>query len=194
MSAKIRDIQKIERKSEILKQALNLFLTKDYSTTTIADIAQACNMSTGLLFNYFDSKKSLYDELLDISFNECAGIEEHLDSDASPETILFHLCEFIINLIEDKPESAKMFMLVERSWRKKITASKKTGKKDSRVNIIQKTITIVKSGQEAGVFREGNTKALVYSFWGAIIGFAEDIAYNPKKYDADAGWIIKLLK
>ncbi len=194
MGAKIRDMQKIERKSEILKQALNLFLTKEYSTTTIADIAQACNMSTGLLFNYFDSKKSLYDELLEISFNKCAGIEEHLDSDASPETTLFNLCEFIINLIEKNPESAKMFMLVERSWRKTATADKKTDQKNSRVNIIQKTITAVKSGQEAGVFREGNTKALVYAFWGAIIGLAEEIAYSPKKYYADAEWILRLLK
>ncbi len=194
MGSKVRDTQKTERKSEILKQALNLFLTKDYSTTTIADIAKACNMSTGLLFNYFDSKKSLYDELLEISFNECAGIEEYLVSDTSPENTLYNLCEFILNLIKEKPESAKMFMLVERSWRSKITASEKTGQKDSRINIIQKTITIVKSGQEAGIFREGNTKALVYAFWGAIIGLAEDIACSPIKHYADAGWFIKLLK
>lgn len=194
MSVKIRDMQKTERKAEILKQSLNLFLIKDYGSTTIADLAKVCNMSTGLLFNYFDSKQSLYDELLDISFKECAGIEKQLDSDAPPENTLINLCRLILSLIEGKPESAKMFMLVERSWRRKATVGKKTDQKDSRINIIQKTITIVRSGQEAGVFREGNTKALAYAFWGAIIGFAEDIAYSSKRQDVDAGWFVKLLK
>ena len=59
-----RDQQRTQRQQQILQSALTLFVQKGYHETKIADIAQAANMSIGLLFHYFPSKEQLLEELI----------------------------------------------------------------------------------------------------------------------------------
>lgn len=59
-----RKEQKERRRQEILFAALELFVSKGYVATKVTDIAQRANMSTGLMFHYFESKEKLYEELI----------------------------------------------------------------------------------------------------------------------------------
>ena len=59
-----REEQKKIRKQLILEKGLELFVEKGYSATKISDIAEAVDMSVGLMFHYFESKEKLYEELL----------------------------------------------------------------------------------------------------------------------------------
>ena len=59
-----REEQKEQRRRLILMKALELFVKRGYSETKIGDIAKAANMSTGLMFHYFESKEQLYEELV----------------------------------------------------------------------------------------------------------------------------------
>ena len=59
-----RKEQKEKRRQEILLAGLDLFVAKGYAATKITDIAKRANMSTGLLFHYFESKEKLYEELV----------------------------------------------------------------------------------------------------------------------------------
>ena len=61
-----RDQQKEKRREEILLAGLDLFVKKGYAATKTSDIAKAVNMSDGLLFHYFATKESLYEELIRI--------------------------------------------------------------------------------------------------------------------------------
>jgi AcrR family transcriptional regulator len=59
-----RKEQKEKRRQEILCAALELFVSRGYAATKITDIAAQANMSTGLMFHYFESKEKLYEELI----------------------------------------------------------------------------------------------------------------------------------
>ena len=59
-----RKEQKERRKQEIMQAALELFVSKGYAATKITDIAKRANISTGLIFHYFESKENLYEELI----------------------------------------------------------------------------------------------------------------------------------
>ena len=59
-----RKEQKERRKQEIMQAALELFVSKGYVATKITDIAKRANISTGLMFHYFESKENLYEELI----------------------------------------------------------------------------------------------------------------------------------
>ena len=61
-----RKEQKERRKQEIIYAALELFVSKGYAATKVTDIAKKANMSTGLMFHYFESKEKLYEELVEI--------------------------------------------------------------------------------------------------------------------------------
>ena len=53
------------RKSEILSQCFELFAEHGYSALTMRKIAQSLNVSTGLLYHYFDGKFSIFASMFD---------------------------------------------------------------------------------------------------------------------------------
>jgi len=55
----------INRRSEILKVARNLFLTKDYDKTTIVDIMEALEIAKGTIYHYFKSKEALFEAVIE---------------------------------------------------------------------------------------------------------------------------------
>ncbi len=66
MPRKKQDIEalKDQRRQQILEKALELFVQKGYHKTTMEEIARACGISKGLIYNYFSSKKQLLTDLL----------------------------------------------------------------------------------------------------------------------------------
>lgn len=58
-------IKPVNRKNEILKVARNLFLTKDYDKTTMADIMDALEIAKGTIYHYFKSKESLFEAVIE---------------------------------------------------------------------------------------------------------------------------------
>ena len=67
-----RKEQKERRRQEILQAGLELFVTRGYAATKIADIAKKVGMSTGLLFHYFESKEKLYEALVQMGLEGTA--------------------------------------------------------------------------------------------------------------------------
>lgn len=53
-----------EIRREILRRSAALFAAKGYPNSTIADLAEANEMSRGLLYHYFASKEALLQEML----------------------------------------------------------------------------------------------------------------------------------
>jgi AcrR family transcriptional regulator len=53
-----------QSRANIMEAALELFGTKGYSSTSISQIAKAAGVSKGLLYNYFDSKEDLLQQLV----------------------------------------------------------------------------------------------------------------------------------
>lgn len=65
-SKKVIKIKKSEKtKQLILHTALDCFSEKGYKDTSTKRIAQEAGIAEGLIFNYFKTKKSLYDALID---------------------------------------------------------------------------------------------------------------------------------
>lgn len=69
------DIRK-HKKGLILSTALELFAENGFHATSISQIAKRAKISKGLIYNYFESKKEILDELIENGFNE---IYENLD-------------------------------------------------------------------------------------------------------------------
>ena len=60
----LRDRQKSRRRRDILEAARNLFETRGYNATTMAKIAEAAEVSTPTVFNYFGTKDELIVEMV----------------------------------------------------------------------------------------------------------------------------------
>ncbi|MXP76568.1 TetR family transcriptional regulator [Lachnospiraceae bacterium WCA-9-b2] len=59
-----------ERKKQLLRVALDVFIEKGYYGTSTREIARQAGVSSGLLFHYFSNKDSIYLELIKIGIQE----------------------------------------------------------------------------------------------------------------------------
>ncbi len=105
------------RKSELIDSAQNLFFSKGYDTTTVADIIALAGVSKGGFYHHFESKEELLDAVIErltgtIIANAAPMLEDpHLDA-------LAKLNRFFAGGLAWKVESAAqmrgMYLLVQR--------------------------------------------------------------------------------
>ncbi len=187
-----RDEQKENRRITILQTALELFIRKGYGETKIADIAQAANMSMGLLFHYYPSKEKLYEELILIGTQKTKMNFELADN--SPLEILKANANDIFNMIKANPASAKMFVLMENANHSDTLSPEIKEMLSESDKLINNSITIIEKGQAIGEIRPGNPEALAIAFWNSIQGIAQHIALYPQAPCPDTNWIISIIK
>lgn len=60
-----REVQAKETRNRILRAAVRLFARQGYHKTTIADLAQAIELTSGAVFHHFASKESLLDAVVE---------------------------------------------------------------------------------------------------------------------------------
>jgi AcrR family transcriptional regulator len=186
-----RKEQRENRRKEILLVSLDIFIRKGYSGAKIQDIAQSVGMSTGLLFNYFESKEKLYEELIKIGIDLPKTFLENIKN----ESIEFFqaMASGIINLVTENPHTAKMFVFMMQAQGNEAIpeSAKQLLNRPVSADLFVKNII---KGQENGSIREGNPKSLALTFVGAIIGIVEEFALNPDFPIPDSEWIVSILR
>lgn len=187
----IRDKQKKARRELIMQKGLELFIEKGFKATKIADIAEAANMSTGLMFHYFESKDVLCEELVKLGLG---GPEWTMTCDTADALVFFEeVAKGIFTAIEEVPMVAKMFVLMSRV-QKSIEFPEHIRELALKVDTVEQCIEIIERGQRAGVIREGNPLALSLAFWCAIQGIVEQIATNGNYPLPDYKWVIDIIR
>ncbi|MCL2840385.1 MAG: TetR/AcrR family transcriptional regulator [Defluviitaleaceae bacterium] len=177
-----RQQQKEKRRVEILEAALDLFISKGFSETTIKDIAQKVDMSIGLMFHYFESKAALRDELIKIGVETPAALSKLDGTDSLKffETIATHY----FTMMQQDAFTAKMVAFTAQA----------TSAKTIEPAILKKSISIITDGQLRGQIRPGNAEAMAILFWQSLSSVATYIAFNPKAPIPEPEWIIDYLK
>ena len=106
-----RQEQREQRREEILRAALRLFVRKGYAGTKVGDIAEAVGMSAGLMFHYFDSKEALYEELIGLGVS---GPMAMMGEGAEGGAIAFFegAAAGVLGYLREEPFMADMFVLM----------------------------------------------------------------------------------
>ena len=186
-----RSEQKEIRRQEILTAGLDLFIRKGYAATKIKDIAQAVDMSVGLMFNYFDSKEKLYEELIRLGLSGPQSLMAGMGGE--PLEFFETAARQIFRLLETDPFVAKMFVLMTQALYNE-AAPEAVRSMLEGVDFNAPSAEIIKQGQLSGSIREGDPAALAVAFWGAVSGIAEEIALMPGVSVPDSDWIVDILR
>lgn len=99
-------LKSADKKTLILRSAMQLFSTKGPSATSMQEIAEMCGMSKGSLYLHFKSK----DELEQSLFNYCFQmLQEHLvqvelEQHLGPKERLIRQTEVLLNLVQELRE------------------------------------------------------------------------------------------
>lgn len=186
-----RKEQKERRRQEIIHAALELFVGRGYAATKITDIAKRANMSTGLMFHYFDSKEKLYEELIRMG----------LEGTAYPgEQKCEHAIDFFVNFTEalfaymkEQHVVAKFFVLMAEAQRSEATPEH-IREIAMKVNVIEQFVPIIEWGQKEGTIKEGSPLVISNVFWCSIQGIAERFATNQDIELPEAEWIVDIVR
>lgn len=186
-----RKEQKERRKQEIMYAALELFVSKGYASTKVADIAERVNMSTGLLFHYFESKEKLYEELVRIGLEGTNYPNEQKYDHAID--FFSQFTEQLFAYMRQQPVVAKFFVLMAEAQRNEGTPIH-IREIAMKVTTIEKFVPIIEWGQKEGSIREGNPKVLSNAFWCSIQGIAERYAVNQEIDLPDYNWVVDIVR
>ena len=189
----IRAEQKEKRRQEILDAALELFIHKGFSATSVRDIAGVIHTSPALLFHYFESKDDILMELLAVAMGGVDAATGMLDDNAPPLARFENIARMIFGSFTTYPQSAPLFLLMHQiavldsiPAKAKAVAAQNTAMASS--------IPIILEGQRTGTIREGDPALLAMTFWAAIQGVAETVAMCPSCPTPDPVWISAILK
>lgn len=186
-----RKEQKERRRQEIVNAALELFVSKGYAATKVTDIAKRANMSTGLMFHYFESKEALYEELIEM------GLEgtRYPGAQQCEHAIDFFVTftEELFTYMEQQPIMAKMFVLMAEAQRSEATPEH-IREIAMKVNTIEQFVPIIEWGQKEGTIREGEPPVISNAFWCSIQGIAERYATNQQIALPDPQWIVDIVR
>ncbi len=185
-----RKEQKEMRQKQILFKALELFVTKGYAETKISDIAEALNISVGLLFHYYESKEALYLELVKMGVQGTKNSEQAKAE--NPLNYFETVLDGLLIAAKNKPWICQMFVLMAGAQRPGAPENIRT--LALSVDQIRFSEALIIRGQTTGVIKKGDPKALSTTFWCAVQGIMEYHAAFPETPLPEPGWLINILK
>ena len=147
-----KEREKLRHKEEILSAAQHLFSDKGFHNVSMQEIAQDSEFAVGTLYNFFESKEALFEELTRNCAERIVGtLSAILDG---PGNEVQHLRAFIRHqprLLEENAEFIKMYVREIGQRARKL--SKKRDENDIGKVINIKIEQLIKTGIAKGMFR-----------------------------------------
>jgi len=176
VSAAARTPEVIRHPSQdrILDVAEALFASRGFSGVGLAEVAEKSDLSKSSLFHHFKSKTEIYASVLERLFKRLwETLEPTVDMSADPWTQLNQIVDVWTGFMADNPNTAKLLLrsMVERDFEDAGLSREELLNRHGRYLrlIIQKVVTLMKAGMDAGTFRQQSIGHFVQTLIGATI-------------------------
>ena len=177
-----KERERMRHKDEILVAALNLFSTRGFHNVSMQEVAKASEFAVGTLYNFFDSKEALFDEL---TRNCGERISKELVTILdSPGTEVERLSKFIRHapvLLEENAEIVRLYVAELGTRGAKISKSRNMD--DFHIILDTALQKLIANGIYKGIFRKVDPKIVTL----AINSTIETLAFeNVEHFDKTA--------
>ena len=164
----------IEKRNKIIKMGFELMCEKGYHNTTTADIAVYANVSTGIVYQYFNDKKEIFIEgVKNYSNNILYPMIDILNDDNLNFNNLYEIIKIMIDkFIENHTFSKKAHEeLIAMSH-----LDDDVGKifKESEIQMSEKIVTLL---EKNNIFIK-NSLEKIHIIYGIIDTFCHEIVYH----------------
>jgi len=167
--AQMRD----ERRAEILRAALHVFARRGLEATRIADIAEAAQMSHGLIYRYFPSKEAAFIALVERAVRGALEVtEQALAGEAPPGERLSRLVQTMLDGIRTEPEYPLIIVHAYAAGSMPAEAGSLLESYGARTH--RNVARLIRQAQAAGQVRPGDVDELATLLLATIQGLAVD--------------------
>jgi AcrR family transcriptional regulator len=175
-------LEPVQRREQILLHAAELFGRHGYHAVSIADIIRAAGIARGTFYIYFDNKRAIFDELLDILVQRIKVCIKKVDitQGAPPvqEQLVSNLTAVLELLVKNR---ALLSILLEGAvGLDKGFAAKLKAFYDQITDTIDSSLNL---GRQMGLIRSCNTRLAALTAVGALKEVLHDTLRSDKNMD-----------
>lgn len=167
----------IAKKERIIKKGFELMCNKGYHNVSCVDIAKYANVSTGIIYQYFNDKRDIFIE----------GTKDYADK------IMFPMLGIIDNKDVDKKNIREVFVKMIDSYIKTHTIKKEPHEELMAMSCLDKDIANIFNDREMlltmkfssilikGGFNDKNIEEKVHLLIGIIDNYCHEVVYHKHK-------------
>ena len=170
-----RHLSEAERRTQILRAARALFLERGFLATRMEDVAKRADLSKGAVYFYFESKRALFDALVEeehattLSFLEAAATDPRPAADK-----LVELGAQYLHYFAGLKSPPRFFLLMsEMATRDEVTRQRATQIHNHFVDLLTK---LIGEGIKDGAFRQQDPRAAALILKAFVDGMAGQAA------------------
>ena len=189
------EIQMLDRKAELSRCGKELFSSKGYKDTNVADITKMAGMATGTFYNYYPSKDKLFMELF---IEENVRLKKHIveiiNLDADPINVMKEMMYLNLEGMKADPilkewYNREAFTRIEQGYREENGLEHVDFLYDSFIEVVRKW-------QLQEKMRQDITAEMIMAIFGALINIDTHkeevgIKYFPQVLEYMAGFTMK---
>lgn len=185
-----RERERLRHRDEILAAALKLFSMKGYHNVSMQEIAAEAEFAAGTLYNFFDSKEALFNELKrDCAEKILASLGAVLDGPGDEVARLKEFFRRQMSLLEEHGEFIRLY--VAEFGQQGIRMRKDPNESELTKVLDAKTEQLLRDGIEKGLFRNVDPAITARAIHASLQRLSFDAVGNSHK-DEVAGMFEKL--
>ncbi|GEO25626.1 TetR family transcriptional regulator [Alicyclobacillus acidoterrestris] len=192
-SEKPHDDAREMQRLNILSGARSVFARKGWSAT-MADIAEAANVSQGLAYRYFPSKEAIYAELL----NRASHLEAFENVRTMDGSAMDKLRYLINELLDINDTHIELFRLSVLTLHDDALPSALRAELEEQAEAFRSLLqSLIAEGQQTGVIAPGNPQQLfvaLLAFLNGLCIMGIQGSENAKRHFPDADIVLRILQ
>ena len=178
-----KEREKLRHKEEILSAALHLFSSKGFHNVSMQEIAQASEFAVGTLYNFFESKETLFDEMTrNCGERITSTLLVVLDGPGTEVERLTNFIRYLPTLLEEHADFIRMY--VSELGTRGAMLLKKQANGTSKAAFNARLEQLLESGIHKGIFCRVDPRIAMQAINSIIETLAFEIAGRFDKKEA----------
>jgi AcrR family transcriptional regulator len=161
-----------ERREKVLLAATKVFSDKGYHASSIADILEAAGIARGTFYLYFESKRAIFDELLDSLLAHLTEKVRKVDvtpGALAPRAQLAAIVRHVMATLVDNRELTRILLREAVG----IDAEFDAKLQDFYGRVLGLLVSALQTGQEIGLVRKLDEQVTAYCILGSVKELAD---------------------
>ena len=174
--------KKIEKRSSIIEIAATIFSEKGYPSTKMEEIAEKAGVGKGTIYQYFRSKKHLFQEIIKERIDlYIIGMKDEIKDYTGLEEILKKIVKFSFSFMEKHSDVLKIIAdhhsLIDKSMTKWMY--------DRKAKITNLLSKIINENTEKATQNIRDTNLAAYCFLGMMFSVIEERVFHHMEFDME---------
>lgn len=174
--------KKIEKRSSIIEVAATIFSEKGYPSTKMEEIAEKAGVGKGTIYQYFRSKKHLFQEIIKERIDlYIIGMKDEIKDYTGLEEILKKIVKFSFSFMEKHSDVLKIIAdhhsLIDKSMTKWMY--------DRKAKITNLLSKIINENTEKATQNIRDTNLAAYCFLGMMFSVIEERVFHHMEFDME---------